>query len=162
MPFYALHGPMSRPIQCLSQVRSCPTTLAFLRQKDCARSSLHEGMDVATGSNCCPAIYPLEEISATALGEAMACWDVDPSFAWAALDLGLRLSVGRWTERISPYGFDHTSNRTLIEAALTTSLGKCAPPRHDTDRIARSMGERRKCQAPMGAATSEGFGLVCA
>ncbi len=77
------------------------------------------------------ATHPLEEVSATALGEAMSCWDTDAKLAWAALDLGLRLSVGRSDVRISPYGYDHTSNRKLIQAALSAALKKMHAGRSD-------------------------------
>jgi hypothetical protein len=63
------------------------------------------------------ALHPLEMVSATALSEAMACWARNRTFAWTALDLGLRLSVGRKPERPSPYGYDHSSNRkAMVEA----------------------------------------------
>ena len=77
------------------------------------------------------ATHPLEEVSATALGEAMSCWDTDPKLAWAAFDLGLRLSIGRWDQRISPHGYDHTSNRKLIQAALRAALKKMRAGRSD-------------------------------
>ena len=40
------------------------------------------------------ACHPLEKVSQAAFGAALAAWDDHPAFAWAALDLGLKLSVG--------------------------------------------------------------------
>jgi hypothetical protein len=62
-------------------------------------------------------LHPLEMVSASALGEAMACWPRNRTFAWTALDLGLRLSAGRQPEQPSPYGYDHGSNRTFMVEA---------------------------------------------
>lgn len=82
------------------------------------------------------ATHPLEEVSATALGEAMACWDFDPALSWAALDLGLRLSVGRWDEPVSPYGYDHTSNRKRVQRVLRAAIRKMHPRSKDFTLVA--------------------------
>ena len=52
----------------------------------------------------------------------MGCWTVDRKFAWTALDLGLRLSVGHRAGRPSPYGYDHTSNRRAMGTAFEAAL----------------------------------------
>lgn len=68
------------------------------------------------------ALHPLELVSSTALSEAMGCWAIDRKFAWTALDLGLRLSVGHPVDRPSAYGYDHTSNRRAMAAAHKAAL----------------------------------------
>ena len=111
------------------------------------------------------ATHPIEEVSATALGEAMACWDSDPKLVWAALDLGLRLSVGRWDESVSPYGYDHTSNRKRVQGALSAALKKmrarkdltlvALPPAWVKNTTAKGGGwwpKHRRPQPPMTSA----------
>lgn len=68
------------------------------------------------------ATCPVEAVSAAALAEAMGCWSADPDFAWVALDLGLRLSVGEWEENPSAYGYHHGSGPRRARAALGGAL----------------------------------------
>ncbi|MGH7024216.1 MAG: hypothetical protein ACREEB_11590 [Caulobacteraceae bacterium] len=77
------------------------------------------------------ALHPLEQVSATALSEAMGCWAVDRKFAWTAFDLGLRLSVGHPVDRPSAYGYDHTSNRRAMGAAHKAALRRLKSRRSD-------------------------------
>lgn len=97
------------------------------------------------------ATHPLEQVSANALGEAMACWNVDPNFAWTALDLGLRLSVGRWAERVSAYGYDQTFNRKLVQDALRTALRRLRARRPDMSLAALPAAWAKVTGGPPGS-----------
>ena len=69
------------------------------------------------------AAHPFEQVSETALAEAMGCWDIDARFGWAALNLGIALSVGKWNpERISAYGYDHSSNPAHVAKAIASAI----------------------------------------
>lgn len=77
------------------------------------------------------ALHPIEMVSAAALSEAMGCWATDRKFAWTALELGLRLSIGHRPERISAYGYDHTSNRKAMAAAYQAAIRRLNSRRKD-------------------------------
>ena len=70
--------------------------------------------------------HPLEQVSQAAFDAAFAAWDEDPAFAWTALDLGLRLSVGNVAEeRASPRRFDHAC---LSAQAVEEAIGELNRP----------------------------------
>src|SRR3984885_7626705 len=52
------------------------------------------------------AVHPLDDVSTEAIGVGLACWDGDANFAWIALDLGLKLSIGTRQGIRSAYGYD--------------------------------------------------------
>lgn len=87
--------------------------------------------DSARASLLMLALHPIEMVSAAALSEAMGCWATDRKFAWAAVELGLRLSVGHRPERISAYGYDHTSNRKAMVAAHEAAIRRLNSRRSD-------------------------------
>jgi hypothetical protein len=67
--------------------------------------------------------HPLEQVSQTAIGAAMALWDQDPAFAWKAFDLGLKLSVGTAEGlQASRYGHDDTNHRDHISQAVEQAM----------------------------------------
>lgn len=67
--------------------------------------------------------HPLECVSLEALKCAFDCWDVDDRFAWTALDLGLRLSIGsRRCGVRSAYGYDSTEDETTRQQAVNKAL----------------------------------------
>ena len=67
--------------------------------------------------------HPLEKISEAALDAALSVWDVDANFAWIALNLAIRLSVGSRDKPISPYGYDHATQPGRLSAAVDVALG---------------------------------------
>lgn len=69
------------------------------------------------------AAHPYEQVSEAALAEAMGCWQASPQYAWAALNLGIALSIGSWAPgRISAYGYDHTSNAARTGRAVDSAI----------------------------------------
>ncbi len=75
------------------------------------------------------AAHPLEQVSEAAFSAAFAVWDEDPAFAWAALGLGLRLSVGDATEeRASSRRFDHATYSARVSPAVEEAIGALVRP----------------------------------
>ena len=75
------------------------------------------------------ASHPLEEISALAVREAMSCWTIDKPFAWSALNLGIRLSIGEIRDRLpSVYGYDHATTPARIREAVETAIAELGAP----------------------------------
>ena len=68
--------------------------------------------------------HPLEQVSLEALSNAFGCWDGDNRFAWTALNLGLRLSIGYRRGIRSGLGYDPAhdvdSRETAVDASLST------------------------------------------
>lgn len=68
------------------------------------------------------AAHPLDQVYQEAIGAALGLWQHDESFAWIALDMGLRLSTGlRHTIR-SAYGYDPQADRKRREAVIATAV----------------------------------------
>jgi hypothetical protein len=66
--------------------------------------------------------HPLEEVSEKAISVALSMWGSDSVFAWAALRLGVRISVGSRAVRPTTYGYDQAAvlekTNTAVSAAL--------------------------------------------
>ena len=56
------------------------------------------------------AVHPLEQVSEEAIASAFSCWDIDPNFAWIALDLGLKLSIIPRASIWPGYGYDPSAD----------------------------------------------------
>jgi hypothetical protein len=103
---------------CLWAVRG----LAALVRQEGAPSNVKRALIRLAG-------HPLEQVSQAAIGAAFAAWDEDPAFAWATLDLGLRLSVGNaLEERSSPRRFDHVSHSARVRPAIEDAIGALDRP----------------------------------
>jgi hypothetical protein len=70
--------------------------------------------------------HPLEKVSEAALDACLSLWDLDAEFAWIALRLAIRLSIGSVDQPISAYGYDHTTQPSRIAMALDTALAELA------------------------------------
>jgi hypothetical protein len=69
------------------------------------------------------AAHPYEQISEAALAEAMGCWDIDARLGWAALNLGVALSIGKWNpERVSAYGYGNASNSDYVAKVVAATI----------------------------------------
>ncbi|SEJ66325.1 hypothetical protein SAMN05660742_11321 [Propionispira arboris] len=66
--------------------------------------------------------HPLECISLEALKGAFDCWNVDNRLAWAALDLGLRLSIGSRRGVRSAYGYDSMEDEKSRQQSVNKAL----------------------------------------
>jgi hypothetical protein len=66
--------------------------------------------------------HPLEKVSETALASALALWDIDANFAWIALNLAIRLSVGSRDRIVSAYGYDHATAPDQMAATVDVAL----------------------------------------
>jgi hypothetical protein len=63
--------------------------------------------------------HPLESVSIEALKCAFDCWDIDDRFAWTALDLGMRLSIGSRKRGVkSAYGYDPAFDDVSLKQAV--------------------------------------------
>jgi hypothetical protein len=66
--------------------------------------------------------HPLEEVSHTAIGAALELWETDAQLAWAALNLGIRISTASRHAMPSAYGYDHTTQPDRISAAVEAAI----------------------------------------
>jgi hypothetical protein len=66
--------------------------------------------------------HPLEEVSEKAIGAALSLWQVDARFAWAALNLGVRISTGSKRVRPSAFGYDHTTEPDRMDVAVDAAI----------------------------------------
>jgi hypothetical protein len=64
----------------------------------------------------------LEEVSEKAIGVALSMWERDAAFAWAALGLGARLSLGSRTARRSAFGYDKVVAEEQIRVAVSVAI----------------------------------------
>ncbi|MEJ1968471.1 MAG: hypothetical protein WDN03_07555 [Rhizomicrobium sp.] len=89
-------------------------------------AEIKRGGDVRTAKEGLLALaaHPYDQVAEAALAGAMGCWNADPQFGWAALNLGLALSIGSWG----------------AGAALTVWL------RPGRQHRARAEGGRRRCR----------------
>jgi hypothetical protein len=64
--------------------------------------------------------HPLEEVSHTAIGTALRLWEIDARLAWAALNLGIRISTGSRQAGPSAHGVATQSEcvTAAVEAAI--------------------------------------------
>lgn len=60
-------------------------------------------------------LHHYNDVSVTALSEAMGCWEQDRELAWAALCLGTRLSLFQWTPRGPRFEFNRVSSQERRE-----------------------------------------------
>jgi hypothetical protein len=75
----------------------------------------------AKESILCLAAHPLEQVSAEAITAALELFTVDPDFAFIALDLGLRLSIGNRNIPVTAFGYDPRADlQRRIDAVETT------------------------------------------
>jgi hypothetical protein len=65
--------------------------------------------------------HPLEEVSHTAIGAALRLWEIDAQLAWAALNLGLRISTGSRHTVPSAYGYEPATHAKRITAAVAAA-----------------------------------------
>jgi hypothetical protein len=70
--------------------------------------------------------HPLEKVSEAALDASLSLWEVDANFAWIALNLAIRLSVGSRDKPIPPYGYDHSTDPNRMAAAVDAALTELA------------------------------------
>ena len=74
---------------------------------------------------------PLEEVSGKAISVALSMWGRDARYAWVALRLGARISLGSHAARPSAYGYDPGTERegkaTAIRAAIEELASGGAP-----------------------------------
>jgi hypothetical protein len=68
--------------------------------------------------------HPLEEVSEKSIGSALAFWESDPQLAWAALNLGIRISSGSRDAVPAAHGYDHATASGRIAAAVTAALAE--------------------------------------
>jgi hypothetical protein len=68
--------------------------------------------------------HPLERVSEGALDACLSLWEFDANFAWIALNLAVRLSVGSQDKPISPYGYDHSTQPNRMQAAVAAALSE--------------------------------------
>ena len=61
--------------------------------------------------------HALEEVSEKAIGAGLSLWETDTKLAWAALNLGIQLSIGSSRISTSPYG-DNQARRDRVGAAV--------------------------------------------
>jgi hypothetical protein len=66
--------------------------------------------------------HPLEEVSHTAIGAALELWETDAQLAWAALNLGIRISTASRHAMPSAYGYDRTTQPDRISAAVEAAI----------------------------------------
>ena len=66
--------------------------------------------------------HPLEEVSEKAISVALSMWGSDARFAWAALRLGARISLGSHAARPSAYGYDPETERERKAAAISAAI----------------------------------------
>jgi hypothetical protein len=70
--------------------------------------------------------HPLEAVSEMALRGALSLWDVNANFAWIALNLAIRLSVGSRDRIVSPYGYDYATARDRMGVTVDIALRELA------------------------------------
>jgi hypothetical protein len=68
--------------------------------------------------------HPLEEVSENAIGCALALWETDPQLAWAALNLGIRISTASHDALPQAHGYDHATEPERMTAAVAASLAE--------------------------------------
>jgi hypothetical protein len=68
--------------------------------------------------------HPLEEVSYTAIGAALGLWESDAQLAWAALNLGIRISTASRHAMPSAFGYDHTTQPNRIDAAVEAAINE--------------------------------------
>lgn len=92
--------------------------------------------------------HVLEEVSERAIGTALSMWEKDAGFAWAALGLGVRLSLGSRTERRSGFGHDRTRAQQRTIAAVSAAIEELdiddPPPRLPEPPAAWILASRRQ------------------
>lgn len=66
--------------------------------------------------------HPLEEVSHTAIGAALGLWATEAQLAWAALNLGIRISTASRYAIPSAYGYDHATQPDRISAAVEAAI----------------------------------------
>lgn len=88
-------------------------------------AEIKRGGDVRTAKQSLLALaaHPYDQVAEAALAGAMGCWNTDPQFAWAALNLGLALSIGSWgAGPRSPYGYDQVANTARAQKAVAAAI----------------------------------------
>jgi hypothetical protein len=68
------------------------------------------------------ASHPLEEVSEKAISVALSMWGRDPVFAWAALRLGARISLGTRAVRPAAYEYDRAAILERTDAAVNAAI----------------------------------------
>ena len=66
--------------------------------------------------------HPLEEVSEKAISVALSMWGRDRVFAWAALRLGVRISLGSHPVRPTAYGYDRAAMLERTDAAVNAAI----------------------------------------
>jgi len=71
------------------------------------------------------AAHHYEQVAGTALAGAIGCWNADPQFGWAAINLGFALSIGSWgAGPRSPYGYDQAANAARAQKAVAAAIAE--------------------------------------